>query len=498
MTSKRVAVIGAGASGLTAIKCCLDEGLTPVCFERTSHIGGLWHYTDNPIEGQACVMKSTVINTSKEMMCYSDFPIPAHYPNFMHNSQVLEYFQQYSENFGLEKYINYETEVLHVKKADDFSQTGQWSISYRGTTSGADSVEETFDGVLVCTGHHAEKYVPEFPGLKDYQGKVYLSTRRGSWVLNRVGSNGIPIDLIFGRRPTLYLKSQFPFLSSKFSEFTVNRRFNHELYSLRPKHQIWSQHPMVNDDLPNRLITGSIKVKDDVKRFTQQGVEFVDGTREDNIDAVILATGYSFGFPFLAKEVVGVKENRVELYKLMYPPDLEKHTLAVIGCIQPLGAVMPISEMQCRLATRVIKGTTQLPPWGEIWSDVRLREAEMAQQYVTSRRHTIQVEYMGYMDELAVLVGCKPDFAALFKQDPLFSLKVWFGPVYPYTYRLCGPGQNKDAKQMILTTWERIKEPLQTRPMGDTLSSKPSQLKQSFVWFLVAFVVYKIFQLLSF
>ena len=39
---KRVAVIGAGASGLTAIKCCVDEGLQPVCFERTDHIGTVY------------------------------------------------------------------------------------------------------------------------------------------------------------------------------------------------------------------------------------------------------------------------------------------------------------------------------------------------------------------------------------------------------------------------------------------------------------------------
>lgn len=42
--TKRVAVIGAGASGLTAIKCCLDEGLEPTCFEKTDDIGGLWRY----------------------------------------------------------------------------------------------------------------------------------------------------------------------------------------------------------------------------------------------------------------------------------------------------------------------------------------------------------------------------------------------------------------------------------------------------------------------
>lgn len=39
-----VAVIGGGTSGLTCIKCCLDEGLKPVCFESSDDIGGLWRF----------------------------------------------------------------------------------------------------------------------------------------------------------------------------------------------------------------------------------------------------------------------------------------------------------------------------------------------------------------------------------------------------------------------------------------------------------------------
>ena len=40
MTSqRRVAVVGAGVAGLTAIKSCLDDGLEPVCFELRSDIG---------------------------------------------------------------------------------------------------------------------------------------------------------------------------------------------------------------------------------------------------------------------------------------------------------------------------------------------------------------------------------------------------------------------------------------------------------------------------
>ena len=123
---KRIAIIGAGASGLTAIKSVLEEDMIPVCLERTDDIGGLWRYTpEMRDDGQASVMKSTVINTSKEKMCYSDFPIPDEYPNFMHNTKVLEYFRLYAKEFNLFEHIRFNTEVLKVEKADDFDKSGR-------------------------------------------------------------------------------------------------------------------------------------------------------------------------------------------------------------------------------------------------------------------------------------------------------------------------------------------------------------------------------------
>ena len=123
---KRVAIIGAGASGLPAIKSVLEEDMIPVCFERTDDIGGLWNYTPEVRgDGQASVMKSTVINTSKETMCYSDFPIPEDFPNFMHNTKVMEYFRLYAKEFGLLEHARFNTEVLKVEKASDFEETGR-------------------------------------------------------------------------------------------------------------------------------------------------------------------------------------------------------------------------------------------------------------------------------------------------------------------------------------------------------------------------------------
>lgn len=135
----------------------------------------------------------------------------------------------------------------------------------------------------------------------------------------------------------------------------LNRRFDHEAYCLQPKHSVTAAHPTINDALPNQIASGSIMIKPDIKQFTTSGVEFTDGTFVDSIDAVVLGTGYIFGFPFVDKSVIDVKQNKVDLFMFMFPPNLEHHTLATIGCFQPLGAIMPISEMQSRLATRVFK-----------------------------------------------------------------------------------------------------------------------------------------------
>lgn len=89
-SKKRIAIIGAGCTGMTATKACLEQGLQPVVFEKTNYSGGLWRYQETVDEnGIASVMKSTIINTSKEMSAFSDFPPPAHFPNFMHNSKMV-------------------------------------------------------------------------------------------------------------------------------------------------------------------------------------------------------------------------------------------------------------------------------------------------------------------------------------------------------------------------------------------------------------------------
>ena len=133
MTTKwpRVLVIGAGVSGISSIKCSMDEDLDVVGVEKTGSIGGLWNYTPEVVNGQPCVNKSTVINTSKEMTAFSDFPMSEEYANYMHNTKLMEYFTTYAQHFGVMKKIRFYTEVLNLRKSSDFDSTGRWDVTMK-------------------------------------------------------------------------------------------------------------------------------------------------------------------------------------------------------------------------------------------------------------------------------------------------------------------------------------------------------------------------------
>lgn len=136
----KVAIVGAGISGLTAMKCCVDEGLEPVCFERTGALGGIWNYRENQSvseeEGLAAMMYNTVCNTSKEMMALSNFPPPSHCPTFMPHAVANNYLRLYCDKFGLEKYIRYDSHVTEIRRASDFDTTGRWIVTVQSVQAG--------------------------------------------------------------------------------------------------------------------------------------------------------------------------------------------------------------------------------------------------------------------------------------------------------------------------------------------------------------------------
>uniref|UniRef100_A0A8C0W0B6 Flavin-containing monooxygenase n=1 Tax=Castor canadensis TaxID=51338 RepID=A0A8C0W0B6_CASCN len=511
MSAKKVAVIGAGVSGLGAIKSCLEEGLEPMCFENSNDIGGLWRYEETPKSGCPGIYKSLTCNTSKEMTAFSDYPIPDHYPNYMHHSKMMEYLRMYARHFGLMKHIQFLTKVCSVRKRPDFSSSGQWDVVVE-----ADGKQKTyvFDGVMICSGHYTEKYLPleDFEGITKFRGKylhtweyknldnfvgkrvvvvgignsgadvageisrvaeqVFLSTRQGTWIWTRVWDNGNPMDTTLFTRYNRTVQKFCPtFLINRWMENKLNARFNHANYG-QPKHRFLSHQAIFGDDLPNHIITGRVLVKPNVKEFTKTSAIFEDGT-EESIDAIVFATGYTFSFPFLEDDLA-ILDSRHSMFKFVFPPQLEKPTLAFIGILQPVGATIPTSELQSRWVVHVFAGLKKLPSESDMMNDINRRKRKMAKEFVNSPRDIHRVQYIDYMDEIASDLGVKPNLFSLLLWDTKLAKEIFFGPCTPYQYRLQGPGKWAGARTAILTQRDRIFKPLRTRVLKHSGSSSSS------------------------
>lgn len=501
--AKKVAVIGAGVSGLISLKCCVDEGLEPTCFERTEDIGGLWRFIENVEDGRASIYQSVITNTSKEMSCFSDFPMPEDFPNFLHNSKLLEYFRIFAQKFDLLKYIQFQTTVLGVKQRSDFSSSGQWEVV---TETKGEEQRAVFDAVMVCNGHHIVPHIPleSFPGIEKFKGQyfhsrqykhpegfegkhilviglgnsasdiavelskkaaqVFISTRHGSWVISRVSECGDPWDIVLHTRFSSMLQNVLPRTLQKWMiERKMNQWFNHENYGLEPQNRHLMKEPVVNDDLPSRVLCGAIKVKSRVTELTETAAIFEDGTVEEDIDAIVFATGYTCSFPFLEDSLVKVEDNGVSLYKYVFPPQLEKPTLACIGLIQPLGSIFPTVELQARWVTRVFKGVCSLPSEKTMMADISKRNKKRIDLFGESMSQMLQTNYIEYLDELALEIGAKPDLLSLALKNPKLAMKLYFGPCNSYQYRLVGPGRWEGARNAILTQKQRKLKPLKTR-----------------------------------
>lgn len=420
--SDRVCIIGAGACGLTGAKTLAEHGIPFDCFEIGTGIGGNWRYGND--NGRSAAYDSLHIDTSKDRMAFSDFPMPEEYPNYLHHSQVLEYFEAYAERFGLEERITFRTRVVRVEPS---GPDGGYRVATESLDDGTPR-ERFYRAVLVANGHHWSPRLPELPGRfdgtmlhsRDYRrpdglegqnvlvlgignsgvdiacdvapvaAKTFLSSRRSAHVVPR-HLLGRPTD-----KWTSPLTSRLPLAVQRafYSLLLLVGRGRQERYGLpRPPTPLLTEHPTLSSHLLPLVAAGEVIPKPAVERFDGSEIVFADGTRE-RIDTFVCATGYRIRFPFLDREILAAEENRVPLYGRVVHP--EQPGLYFIGLIQPLGAIMPLAELQAKWVARLLTGATRLPDTESMWRWIEADRRALAERYVDSPRHTIQVDFFPY------------------------------------------------------------------------------------------------------
>ncbi|MFI5491977.1 flavin-containing monooxygenase [Actinoplanes sp. NPDC051859] len=428
-----VCVIGAGGSGLAALKNLREQGFSVDCYERETSVGGAWNWRHD----RSPVAAGTHLVTSRPLTEFPDFPMPDDWPDYPHHSRFLAYLERYADHFGLRDSIWFGTEVVAVTPVGD----GRWDVTTRGTGGGDERIQR-YAAVVVATGHLWSPK-PWDVDVSGYRGQVLHASAckdpaqlRGRKVLV-VGGGNTGCDLAVAAAPqadTVWHSTRRGYwyapayvfgrpadqIAALLQRWRLPLRVRQWIYARTvrlttgdgsrfglpaPDHRPYESHPVVNSQLVLHVGQGRISPMPDVVRCSGTTVEFADGRRVDP-DLVVLATGYLPRFDFLAPELLDADADG--------KPDLHLHafarrhpTLAVVGLVQADGGLLPVAHWQSVAVARWLRLRRESPDRAaavQQQESTRPLRSWVRQRMVPSSRHWFEVSFVSYLRALEGLL----------------------------------------------------------------------------------------------
>ena len=419
----KVCVIGAGPSGLTAAKNCLENGIDVVVFEKNDQVGGNWVF--NSKTGHSSVYENTHLISSKTWSEFEDFAMPENFPDYPNHYQLQQYFESYAKHFGVYDQIKFDHKVERVTRQDD----GKWLVEYKNQFGVGK--EELFDFLMVANGHHNVPKYPQYPG--EYRGKfIHSHDFKGideSWRDKRVlviGAGNSACDIaveaaritktvhmsmrspqwffpkfIFGQ-PGDVFAARSRWLPRKLRQYGLKILVRiiqgpYSRYGL-PENNLLplSTHPTLNSDLMDYIRHGRIKPMPAIKSWEGLKVTFIDGSSAE-YEIICAATGFWTTFEFFDERFINFKESeKVPLYRKMMHPDYQN--LYFIGLFQPIGCIWPLADYQAKLACLEILGKYKRPT--EIANKIKKEIENPHFEFGPGQRHAMEVDFHTFRNEL--------------------------------------------------------------------------------------------------
>ena len=411
----KIAVIGAGPSGITALKNLVTNGFDVTCFEMNDQIGGNWVYKDKT--GHSSVFKTTHIISSKKFSEYTDFPMPNDFPDYPSGAELLSYFNSYVKKFDLKKHIKFETKIEKALPNND-----KWKLFFENTN-------EDFDYLIIANGHHWSPRIPSYSGsfsgelmhshqfknneyFKDKSvlvvgggnsacdiaveisrvaKKTSISMRRGYHFIPKF-IMGMPSDKFYAK--TLWIPQRIRLILQKLVLRFVQGKY--EDYGLqKPDHDILQSHATVNSELLYFIKHGKISPKTNIKSFSGSSVLFDDESKND-YDIVLFATGYKISFPFFSDSHIDYEQKDIDLYNFCFHPKFKN--LMFVGLLQPLGCIWPLSDLQSQQIVKYLKKEWDLP--SDFDKAVLAQQNNATFDFIDTPRHKLEVDFHDFRKHL--------------------------------------------------------------------------------------------------
>ncbi|KAF9613983.1 hypothetical protein IFM89_014176 [Coptis chinensis] len=388
ITSQKVAVIGAGVSGLVAARELHQEGHQVVVFEQNNKIGGTWAYEPNTDSDLLSLDPSrTIVHTSlyeslrtnlpREAMGFRAYPFiakeedklrdPRRFPG---HREVLHYLEDFVSEFGLSELIRFETEVVHIEFME------QRKCAVRSRTKDGNVDNEVFNAVVVCNGHHTVPNVAEVPGIDVWPGKQIHSHNY--------------------RVPNPFSEKVVVLVGGSYSAFDISR----EIAGVAKEVHVASRY-ITNANPTKQLGYDNLWLHSMIESAHEDGTLIFQDESSVVVDVILHCTGYKFDFPFLDRDVVTVDDNRVGLlYQHIFPPKLAPW-LSFVGLTWKF-ATFPLYEVQSKWVAGILSGKISLPTQDEMILDVEAFYLKFEADGVPKRyTHNIWDYQFKYYDWLA-------------------------------------------------------------------------------------------------
>ncbi|THV49276.1 hypothetical protein BGAL_0203g00100 [Botrytis galanthina] len=373
---KRIAIVGAGPSGLAAARFLLAEQYFDKIdiIEQQAEVGGVWNYTPNisesvripstspnvspekpiwPKDGNPPIFSNPMYdrlhtNIPKSLMCFSDRPFRSDSLLFPTREDVQEYLVHYSGE--VRHLIRFSEQVQDIRLESDNGRD-RWRIISRSTITN-DEIKETYDAVIIANGHYSVPFIPDVPGIKEF---------------NSAHPSIISHSKIF-RSPDSFVGKKVIVVGSGASGLDIGTQISEVC-----------KKPLLNS--VRTSFGGGGNGKEEVPPISEyladvRGVRFDDGRIEKDVDAVVYCTGYFYSYPFLnllKPPVVTTGRRVVGSYQHLF--DIQHPTLAFTALAQKV-IPFPISEVQSAAVSKVWSNKLDLPSKEEmnLWEQERVKE----------------------------------------------------------------------------------------------------------------------------